>query len=91
MVALWVSGIDLSVVAFIGIILLVGIVKKNAILVIDFALKAERSEGLSAEAAIVHACALRFRPILMTNCIAILGTLPLVLGTEPGCQSAPTA
>jgi multidrug efflux pump len=84
--ALWVCGIDLSVIALIGIILLIGIVKKNAILMIDFALEAERSQGKSSEEAIYQACVLRFRPIMMTTMAALLGGLPLALGTGYGSE-----
>ena len=77
---------DLSVIALIGIILLIGIVKKNAIMMIDFALEAERKEGKSSIDAIYEACLLRFRPILMTTFSAILGGLPLALGTGTGSE-----
>jgi len=70
----------------IGIILLIGIVKKNAIMMIDFALDAERSEGLTPRDAIFQACLLRFRPILMTTMAALLGALPLMLGTGVGSE-----
>jgi multidrug efflux pump len=77
---------DLSVIALIGIVLLIGIVKKNAILMIDFALAAERNEGRSSRDAIYEACLLRFRPILMTTMAALLGALPLALGTGVGSE-----
>jgi multidrug efflux pump len=77
---------DLSVVALIGIILLIGIVKKNAILMIDFALAAERTEGKSPRDAIFQACLLRFRPILMTTMAALLGAVPLAFGTGTGSE-----
>jgi multidrug efflux pump len=77
---------DLDVIAIIGIILLIGIVKKNAIMMIDFALDAERGEGLPPREAIYQACLLRFRPILMTTMAAILGALPLMLGTGTGSE-----
>jgi multidrug efflux pump len=77
---------DLSVIALIGIVLLIGIVKKNAILMIDFALAAERNEGKSSRDAIYQACLLRFRPILMTTMAALLGALPLALGTGVGSE-----
>jgi len=80
------SGYELSVVALIGIILLIGIVKKNAIMMIDFALNAERSEGLSAEESIHQAALLRFRPIMMTTFAALLGALPLALGHGTGAE-----
>ena len=84
--ALLLTHTDLSVIAMIGIILLIGIVKKNAIMMIDFALAAEREEGKSPEAAIYEACLLRFRPIMMTTCAALLGGLPLALGTGTGSE-----
>ncbi len=77
---------DLDVIAIIGIILLIGIVKKNAIMMIDFALEAERAEGRSPRDAIYQACLLRFRPIMMTTFAAILGALPLMLGTGTGSE-----
>jgi multidrug efflux pump subunit AcrB len=84
--ALLLFNTELSVIALIGIILLIGIVKKNAILMIDFALDAERREGLSPRDAIYEACLLRFRPILMTTMAALLGGLPLALGTGTGSE-----
>ena len=78
--------VDLSVIAMIGIILLIGIVKKNAIMMIDFALVAEREQGKSPEEAIYQACLLRFRPIMMTTAAALLGGLPLALGTGTGSE-----
>src|SRR5437879_7291791 len=77
---------DLSVIALIGIILLIGIVKKNAIMMIDFALEAEREQGKSPEDAIYEASLLRFRPIMMTTMAALLGALPLALGTGVGSE-----
>ena len=77
---------DLTVIAIIGIILLIGIVKKNAIMMIDFALDAQRNEGKSPREAIFQACLLRFRPILMTTMAAVLGALPLMLGTGTGSE-----
>src|SRR2546428_9033087 len=77
---------DLSVIAMIGIILLIGIVKKNAIMVIDVALDLERNHGLSAHEAVHRACLQRFRPILMTTMAALLGALPLALGTGTGSE-----
>jgi multidrug efflux pump len=74
------------VIALIGIILLIGIVKKNAIMMIDFALEAERQEGKGPEVAIYEACLLRFRPIMMTTMAALLGGLPLALGTGVGSE-----
>ena len=77
---------DLSVIAMIGIILLIGIVKKNGIMLVDFALEVERSQGLSPEKSIYQACVLRFRPILMTTMAALLGGVPLMLGTGAGSE-----
>jgi len=84
--AIWLSGNDLNVIAMIGILLLIGIVKKNAILMIDFAIDAERRGDLSPEDAIYKACLLRFRPIMMTTMAALLGGLPLALGTGVGSE-----
>jgi multidrug efflux pump len=84
--ALLLTHTELTVIALIGIILLIGIVKKNAIMMIDFALSAERDEGKSPEAAIYEACLLRFRPIMMTTMAALLGGLPLALGTGTGSE-----
>ncbi|MDP9040245.1 MAG: multidrug efflux RND transporter permease subunit, partial [Acidobacteriota bacterium] len=84
--ALMLFHIDLSVVALIGIILLIGIVKKNAIMMIDFALEAERDHGMSPEESIYQACLLRFRPIMMTTMAALLGGVPLALGTGTGSE-----
>ncbi len=84
--ALMLTGNDLTVVALIGIILLIGIVKKNAIMMIDFALEAERVEHKAPEEAIYQACLLRFRPIMMTTMAALLGGLPLALGTGTGAE-----
>jgi multidrug efflux pump len=84
--ALMLFRTDLSVIALIGIILLIGIVKKNAILMIDFALQAERNEGKNSRDAIFQACLLRFRPILMTTMAALFGALPLALGTGTGAE-----
>jgi multidrug efflux pump len=86
LLALEICGIDLSVIAMVGIILLIGIVKKNAILMIDFALEAERTQGKPPEEAIFQACILRFRPIMMTTMAALLGGLPLALGTGYGSE-----
>jgi multidrug efflux pump len=79
-------GQDLGIIAIIGIILLIGIVKKNAILMIDFALDAEREEGKEAREAIHQACLLRFRPILMTTMAAMLGAFPLMIGWGVGSE-----
>ena len=84
--ALMIFHKDLSIIAIIGVILLIGIVKKNAILMIDFALAAERIDGKSPRDAIFQACILRFRPILMTTMAALFGALPLALGTGPGSE-----
>ncbi|MHB8741935.1 MAG: MdtB/MuxB family multidrug efflux RND transporter permease subunit [Sulfuricaulis sp.] len=86
LLALKVTGTDLDIIAIIGIILLIGIVKKNAIMMIDFALDAERREGKSPREAIHQACLLRFRPILMTTLSALLAALPLMLGTGVGSE-----
>ncbi len=86
LLALLLTHTDLSVIAIIGIILLIGIVKKNAIMMIDFALAAERNEGKNSYDSIVEACKLRFRPILMTTMAALLGALPLALGTGIGSE-----
>jgi multidrug efflux pump len=86
LLALLITRVEFSVIALIGIILLIGIVQKNAIMMIDFALQAERLEGKSAEAAIFQACQLRFRPILMTTMAAMLGGLPLALGGGVGAE-----
>jgi multidrug efflux pump subunit AcrB len=86
LLALIVCKSDFSVIALIGIVLLIGIVKKNAIMMIDFALEAERDEGLPPERAIHRACLLRFRPIMMTTMAALLGGLPLALGTGMGSE-----
>jgi multidrug efflux pump len=86
LVALLIFGVDLSVIAIVGLLLLIGIVKKNAILLIDFAIEAERSEGMTPENAIRKACILRFRPILMTTCAALFGALPLAFGHGLGSE-----
>jgi multidrug efflux pump len=86
LLALIMCGLDLSIMGMIGIILLIGIVKKNAIMMIDFALTAERERGLPAERAIREGCMLRFRPIMMTTMAALLGAFPLALGTGAGAE-----
>jgi len=86
LLALIVSGDDLTIIALIGIILLIGIVKKNAILMIDFAIDAERNQDMEPREAIYQACLLRFRPILMTTVAAIFGALPLMFGTGTGSE-----
>jgi HAE1 family hydrophobic/amphiphilic exporter-1 len=85
-ITLMLFGADLSLVAVIGIVMLVGIVKKNAIMMVDFAVEAERELGLSPEDAIFQACLLRFRPIMMTTFAAIMGTLPIALGLGAGAE-----
>ncbi|HLW71050.1 MAG TPA: multidrug efflux RND transporter permease subunit [Candidatus Binataceae bacterium] len=86
LLALMICGLDLTIIALIGIILLIGIVKKNAIMMIDFALEAERTHGKTPLAAIEEACLLRFRPIMMTTMAALLGALPLAVGTGTGSE-----
>ncbi|MBF4534268.1 multidrug efflux RND transporter permease subunit MdtB, partial [Salmonella enterica subsp. enterica] len=86
LLALIIAGSELDIIAIIGIILLIGIVKKNAIMMIDFALAAEREQGMSPRDAIFQACLLRFRPILMTTLAALLGALPLMLSTGVGAE-----
>jgi multidrug efflux pump subunit AcrB len=85
-VALLICRTDLSLIAVIGIILLIGLVKKNGIMIVDFALEAERNEGKDPHEAIYQACLLRFRPIMMTTMAALLGALPLALGTGVGYE-----
>jgi HAE1 family hydrophobic/amphiphilic exporter-1 len=87
LLTLWVTGTDLSVYSFVGIIMLVGLVKKNAIMMIDFALDAERQDGKSPTEAILQACSIRFRPIMMTTMAALMATLPIALGTGAGSES----
>jgi HAE1 family hydrophobic/amphiphilic exporter-1 len=84
--ALWLFGQDLSIVATIGILMLIGIVKKNAIMMIDFALHAQREENLSSHDAIRKACLLRFRPIMMTTFAAIAGAIPIAAGLGTGAE-----
>ena len=86
LLALMLTGTDLSIIALIGIILLIGIVKKNAIMMVDFAIEAERERGLATREAILKASELRFRPILMTTLAALFGALPLALGTGLGSE-----
>jgi len=86
LLALLICRIEFSIIALIGIILLIGIVKKNAIMMIDFALEAEREKGLDPESAIHQACLLRFRPIMMTTMAALLGGLPMALGQGTGAE-----
>jgi multidrug efflux pump len=84
--ALMICHTELSVIAIIGILLLIGIVKKNAILMVDFAIEAERAQGMRPRQAIYQACLLRFRPILMTTMAALFGALPLILSTGMGAE-----
>jgi HAE1 family hydrophobic/amphiphilic exporter-1 len=78
---------DLDLYAFVGIIMLIGIVKKNAIMMIDFALESQRKSGLSPQEAIYQGCLVRFRPIMMTTMAALMGTLPIALGVGAGSES----
>lgn len=86
LLALMVTGSELTVIAFIGIVLLIGIVKKNGIMLVDFALEGERKRGLSSEQAIFEACIERFRPIMMTTLASILGAIPLIVASGPGSE-----
>jgi multidrug efflux pump len=86
LLALIATGTEFSLIAFLGILLLIGIVKKNAIMMVDFALEAERTLGMDPRAAIAHACSLRFRPIMMTTCAAIAGALPLAIASGDGTE-----
>ena len=86
LLALMVTDTEFSLIAFLGILLLIGIVKKNAIMMVDFALDAERTLALDPRAAIARACSLRFRPIMMTTCAAIAGALPLALASGDGTE-----
>jgi hydrophobe/amphiphile efflux-1 (HAE1) family protein len=86
LLTLWLFHMDLSVIAIIGIVMLIGIVKKNAIMMIDFALERQRAGDITAEAAIVEACLLRFRPIMMTTMAAIMGALPIAIGLGAGSE-----
>jgi HAE1 family hydrophobic/amphiphilic exporter-1 len=87
LLALAIFGLDLSIYAYVGIIMLVGIVKKNAIMMIDFAIEAERNHGKSAHEAILEAASVRFRPIMMTTMAALMGTLPIALGHGAGAEA----
>ena len=87
LLTLLIFRIDLTVYAFVGIIMLVGLVKKNGIMMIDFAIEAQRNEGKSAHDAIIEACSIRFRPIMMTTMAALMGTLPIALGVGAGSES----
>jgi HAE1 family hydrophobic/amphiphilic exporter-1 len=83
---LYLAGMELNIFSFVGIILLVGLVKKNGIMMVDFAIQLQREKGLSAQDAIVEACLIRFRPIMMTTGAAICATLPLAFGTGTGSE-----
>jgi HAE1 family hydrophobic/amphiphilic exporter-1 len=87
LIALYLCGMELNVYGFVGILMLIGIVKKNAIMMIDFALEAQRNEGKPAQDAIYEACLVRFRPIMMTTMAAIMGTLPIALGIGAGAEA----
>jgi HAE1 family hydrophobic/amphiphilic exporter-1 len=87
LITLLIFKVDLSVYAFVGVIMLIGIVKKNAIMMIDFALSAQRNEGKSVSEAIYEGCILRFRPIMMTTMAALMGTLPIALGIGAGAEA----
>jgi hydrophobic/amphiphilic exporter-1 (mainly G- bacteria), HAE1 family len=87
LLALWVTGVELDVYGYVGLIMLIGIVKKNAIMMIDFAVEAERNEHLSPEQSIIRACSVRFRPIMMTTVAAIAGTLPIAIGVGSSAAS----
>src|SRR6185295_17194171 len=84
LVTLWAFGMELNMYAFVGIIMLIGIVKKNAIMMIDFAIEAQRKEGKNPAEAIHEACIIRFRPIMMTTFAALMGTLPIALAIGAG-------
>ena len=84
LVTLWLFGMQLDLFAFVGVIMLVGLVKKNAIMMIDFALDAQRTEGKSPADAIFEGCIIRFRPIMMTTMAALMGTLPIAIGLGAG-------
>ena len=86
LLTLWLFDVDLSLYAFVGIIMLIGIVKKNAIMMIDFALERQRKDGMAAEQAIFQACLIRFRPIMMTTFAALAGTLPIAVGWGAGAE-----
>jgi HAE1 family hydrophobic/amphiphilic exporter-1 len=87
LLTLWIFGLPLSLYAFVGIIMLIGIVKKNAIMMIDFALSRQRGEGVDAHTAIFEACLVRFRPIMMTTMAALMGTLPIAIGLGSGSEA----
>ena len=83
---LWLFNMDMSIIAMIGILMLIGIVKKNAIMMVDFALDAQRNQSMDARTAIRTACLLRFRPIMMTTSAALMGALPIALGLGAGAE-----
>ena len=87
LVTLFIFHTELSIYAFVGVIMLVGLVKKNGIMMVDFALAAERGEGKKPEDAIFEACLIRFRPIMMTTMAALMGTIPIALGAGAGAES----
>jgi HAE1 family hydrophobic/amphiphilic exporter-1 len=87
LIALYLFGMELNVYGFVGILMLIGIVKKNAIMMIDFALETQRNDAKAAEDAIFEACLVRFRPIMMTTMAAIMGTLPIALGIGAGAEA----
>ena len=91
LVTLLLFRVDLNLYAFVGVIMLVGLVKKNGIMMIDFAIEAQRTQGASAHDAIYEACMVRFRPIMMTTMAALVGTLPIAMGTGRGRRIAPAA
>src|SRR4029079_18468629 len=84
---LWLFGYELNIYGFVGILMLIGIVKKNAIMMIDFALHAQRQEGRPPQEPIHQACVVRFRPIMMTTMAALMGTLPIALGIGAGAEA----
>ncbi len=86
LIFLWLFRFDLDVIGIIGIVLLIGIVKKNAIMMIDYALEQQRTKNLSAKEAIIEACARRFRPIMMTTFAAIVGAIPIAFGQGSGAE-----
>jgi HAE1 family hydrophobic/amphiphilic exporter-1 len=86
LVTLWMFNMDLSIIATIGIVMLIGIVKKNAIMMIDFALDAQRHKGMTPHTAIRTACLLRFRPIMMTTLAALMGAMPIAFGLGAGAE-----
>jgi hydrophobic/amphiphilic exporter-1 (mainly G- bacteria), HAE1 family len=87
MITLLIFRVDLDIYGFLGLILLIGIVKKNAIMMIDFSLELERDKGMPAAEAIYQACLVRFRPIMMTTMAALMGTLPIAFGTGAGADT----